>query len=188
MLSPDEAVAIAVFVDIGLKIGAQTFEGVREGDRLYYSWEHLGEGEFPTGANMFYLMMNFFEYFLLAWYCDFCVSFDAGQPQPWYFPLVPSFWCRRPGAERACCCCELAPAAGPFVGMEMNPVVVSGSVPALRVRQLGKTFHTGCCGRNKCSNMGAVHALKDCTFDIDNNHVFCLLGPNGGTRTHHLLF
>ena len=183
-----------VFIDIGMEIGTQDFEGVLEGDRLYYSWSNLGEGDFPTGSNLWYLLMNFVEYGLLAWYLDLLVTSDAGRPQPWYFPFLPSFWCKRrkQRSPKGAAAGFHGGGSGAGAGgrLEMNPVQsgslgnggpLAGQSVALRVDGLDKTFRVGqCCGRASSSD---VHALKDCSFEIKNGRVFCLLGPNGAGKT-----
>ena len=49
-----------------------------------------------TGALYGMLFLDICMYLVLAWYFNQVVPWaEYGSPKPWYFPFVPSFWCRR---------------------------------------------------------------------------------------------
>lgn len=167
-----------LFVGIGMKIGQENYEGMLDesaGPVLYYSWSDLCSGEYPLLDNMFYLVMNFFEWFFAAWYLDYILTADNGKPQPCYFLCLPSFWgCSSKRGDKA------ATASGrSFVGVDIAGLGLSAQ-PAIQVSGLDKTFRTGSCGRPSKTD---VHALKAMDLTIRNQRVYCLLGPNGAGKT-----
>ena len=171
-----------IFVGIGFSIGEQSYMGMLgEDNSFYFSWEHLITGEFPLSDNLFFLVMNFLEYGFAAWYLDYIFTSDAGRPQPFYFPLLPSFWCPSKkkktsplGASRSFA--DL----GDVLEQDMNPTHSSNTAPAIQVVGLEKVFRTGTCGVRSAND---VHALKGFDLTVKQNRVFCLLGPNGAGKT-----
>ena len=126
--------------------------------------------------------MNFLEYGLVAWYLDYILTSDAGRPQPWYFPWMPSFWF--PSMKKKKSTLDGLGSSsfadiGDAVEHDVNPAH-SSSDAAVQVVGLEKVFRTGTCG---ISSANDVHAVKQLDLTIKQNRIFCLLGPNGAGKT-----
>ena len=44
---------------------------------------------------MVMFVVDSFLYGLIAWYVETVFPGDSSVPQPWYFPVLPSYWCGR---------------------------------------------------------------------------------------------
>eukprot|EP01043_Picozoa_sp_COSAG02_P058022 COSAG02_NODE_7149_length_3156_cov_1.175990_1_plen_272_part_10 len=170
-----------VFIGIGFSIGEQSYQGMLSEDTsFYFNWEHLIAGEFPLSDNLFYLVMNFLEYGVAAWYLDYILTSDAGKSQPFYFPCLPSFWCPSMRKKSSTLSGGASFANLGVVEQDMNPTHGSGTTPAIVARDLEKVFRAGTCGVQSAND---VHALKDFNLTVKTNRVYCLLGPNGAGKS-----
>ena len=113
-------------------------------------------------------------------YLDYVLTSDAGKPQPFYFPCMPSFWCtsRRRKQQPLAHSGSFAD-LGALGGGDVNPAHDPRQAAVL-VTGLDKVFRTGTCGTSSSDD---VHALKEFDLTIRHNRVYCLLGPNGAGKT-----
>lgn len=46
----------------------------------------------PTITNIYYQLMDFCIYAIMAWYIENVFPGEFGTPKPWFFFLMPSYW------------------------------------------------------------------------------------------------
>ena len=89
--------ASCLLSNVGMAMGAQLigkFEGAGTGSQ----WSNLNQGpsiddDLTLGLVMVMLAVDSLIYGLIAWYIEAVFPGDYGVPQPWYFPVLPSYWC-----------------------------------------------------------------------------------------------
>ena len=123
------------------------------------------------------LVVDIFLYCAIAFYVETVKPGDFGVAQPFYFPLMPSFWFPSikssvtgfdPNAPR-----EEAPIPqyANSSWFEKSDGVVSSLNPIVQIRDLTRKFSKG------------KTAVDSLSFDLFENQVTCLLGHNGSGKT-----
>ena len=89
--------ASCLLSNVAMAMGTQLigdFEGAGIGSR----WSNLNQGpsiddDLTLGLVMVMLAVDSLIYGLIAWYVEAVFPGDYGVPQPWYFPVLSSYWC-----------------------------------------------------------------------------------------------
>ena len=82
-----------------MAMGAQLI-GKFEGAGIGSQWSNLTRGpsiddSLSLGLVMVMLVVDALIYGLITWYIEAVFPGDYGVPQPWYFPVLPGYWCGR---------------------------------------------------------------------------------------------
>lgn len=89
--------ASCLLSNVAMSMGAQLI-GKFEGAGTGAQWSNLNQGpsiddDFTLGLVLVMFVVDSFIYGLIAWYVEAVFPGDYGVPQPWYFPVLPSYWC-----------------------------------------------------------------------------------------------
>ena len=89
--------ASCLLSNVAMSMGAQLI-GKFEGSGSGVNWSNLNEGPSVDDSLTFGLVLVMFVvdsvfYGLVAWYVEAVFPGNYGVPQPWYFPVLPSYWC-----------------------------------------------------------------------------------------------
>lgn len=89
--------ASCLLSNVAMAMGAQLI-GKFEGAGTGAQWSNLNQGpsiddDFTLGLVFVMLIVDSLIYGLIAWYIEAVFPGDYGVPQPWYFPVMPSYWC-----------------------------------------------------------------------------------------------
>ncbi|XP_059176011.1 phospholipid-transporting ATPase ABCA3-like [Physella acuta] len=147
------------------------FEGVGSGIQL--STLNSGVSVDDDFSMMFVLIMLIVDsviHCLIAWYIEAVFPGDYGVPQPWYFPVLKSYW--------GCC-------HSPLDYTELDDAVNVGQDPSLfekepnehagiRIRNLRKVYGSG--KKKKV-------AVAGMTLNMYEGQITALLGHNGAGKT-----
>ncbi|XP_013772633.2 ATP-binding cassette sub-family A member 3-like [Limulus polyphemus] len=147
-----------------------TFESFKEGA----TWTNLGKAALPgdnltLGGIMGMMIASLVVYGVIIWYVDAVWPWQFGIPKPFYFPFMPSYWCKRkpsltPKDE------ELDDTSKRNF-FEEDPVEQK---PGIILSHLSKVYGWGRQRKNAVSNV----SLK-----IYKGQITALLGHNGAGKT-----
>jgi ABC-type multidrug transport system ATPase subunit len=159
------------------------------------SWSDGGivPGYYPITEAYSWLILNFFMYLILTWYCDEVIPGAVGVKRPWYFPFTLSYWIdnskssrrdsKRLARTRSLDLNEYQPSADPTVRQEELAVESSNfgerNVKVV-VKRLNKTFDSGI--SLSCSRTSFT-AVNGVSYAIDDGELLCMLGHNGAGKT-----
>uniref|UniRef100_A0A673NG98 ATP-binding cassette sub-family A member 3-like n=1 Tax=Sinocyclocheilus rhinocerous TaxID=307959 RepID=A0A673NG98_9TELE len=141
-------------------------------------WHNLFEpvtvdDDFSLAQVLGLLLVDSVLYGLVAWYMEAVFPGEYGVPRPWYFFILPSYWCSSPRvallkekeeeeeAEKV--------SKGEFI--EAEP---AGLVSGVKIKHLAKVFKVG----NKTKE-----AVRDLTLNMFEGQITVLLGHNGAGKT-----
>ncbi|KAF7698247.1 phospholipid-transporting ATPase ABCA3 [Silurus meridionalis] len=177
LLSHAQKVSACLISNVAMAMGAQLI-GMFEGKGTGIQWRNLFEpvtvdDDFSLAQVLGLLLLDAILYSLVAWYMEAVFPGEYGVPRPWYFFILPSYWCNSPrvtllkekeeeeDAEKAL--------KGEF--MEEEP---TGLVSGVKIKHLAKVFKMG----NKTKE-----AVKDLTLNMFEGQITVLLGHNGAGKT-----
>ncbi|XP_030646569.1 ATP-binding cassette sub-family A member 3 [Chanos chanos] len=177
LLSHAHKVSACLISNVAMAMGAQLI-GMFEGKGTGIQWSNLFEpvtvdDDFSLAQVLGLLLLDAILYGLVAWYVEAVFPGEYGVPLPWYFFLLPSYWCSSPrvallkekeeeeDAEKAL--------KGEF--MEEEP---AGLVSGIKIKHLAKAFKVG----NKTKE-----AVRDLTLNMFEGQITVLLGHNGAGKT-----
>lgn len=177
LLSHAQKVSACLISNVAMAMGAQLI-GMFEGKGTGIQWHNLFEAvtvddDFSLAQVIGLLLLDALLYGLVAWYVEAVFPGEYGVPQPWYFFILPSYWCSSPrvaflkekedeeDAEKA--------SKGEF--MEEEP---AGLVAGVKIKRLAKVFKVG----NK-----SKEAVRDLTLNMFEGQITVLLGHNGAGKT-----
>ncbi|XP_066497951.1 phospholipid-transporting ATPase ABCA3 [Hoplias malabaricus] len=177
LLSHAQKVSACLISNVALAMGAQLI-GMFEGKGTGIQWRNLFEpvtvdDDFSLAQVFGLLLLDTLLYGLVAWYVEAVFPGEYGVPRPWYFFVLPSYWCSSPrvallkekeeeeDAEKAL--------KGEF--FEEEP---AGLVSGVKIKHLAKVFKVG----NKTKE-----AVKDLTVNMFEGQITVLLGHNGAGKT-----
>ena len=89
--------ASCLLSNVAMSLGAQLI-GKFEGEGTGVQWSNLNHGpsiddDLTLGYVFWMFAVDSVVYGLIAWYVEAVFPGDYGVPQPWYFPVLPSYWC-----------------------------------------------------------------------------------------------
>uniref|UniRef100_A0A8C5UF57 ATP binding cassette subfamily A member 3 n=1 Tax=Malurus cyaneus samueli TaxID=2593467 RepID=A0A8C5UF57_9PASS len=119
------------------------------------------------------LLLDSVLYGVVAWYVEAVFPGEYGVPQPWYFFLTPSYWCRRP---RTVVGKEKEEEEDPEKALKSQYIEEEPAdlVSGIKIKHLSKVFKVG----NKTKE-----AVKNLTVNMYEGQITVLLGHNGAGKT-----
>uniref|UniRef100_A0A671T4P6 ABC transporter domain-containing protein n=1 Tax=Sinocyclocheilus anshuiensis TaxID=1608454 RepID=A0A671T4P6_9TELE len=177
LLSHAQKVSACLISNVAMAMGAQLI-GMFESKGTGIQWHNLFEpvtvdDDFSLAQVLGLLLLDSVLYGLVAWYMEAVFPGEYGVPRPWYFFILPSYWCSSPRvallkekeeeeeAEKV--------SKGEFI--EEEP---AGLVSGVKIKHLAKVFKVG----NKTKE-----AVRDLTLNMFEGQITVLLGHNGAGKT-----
>ncbi|XP_034045422.1 ATP-binding cassette sub-family A member 3 [Thalassophryne amazonica] len=177
LLSHSQKVSACLISNVAMAMGAQLI-GMYEGKGIGIQWSNLFESvtvddDFTLAQVLTLLLFDALLYGLVAWYMEAVFPGEYGVPLPYYFFVLPSYWCSSPrmalvkekeeeeDAEKAL--------KGEFI--EEEP---AGLVSGIKIKHLAKEFKVGNQTRQ---------AVQDLTMNMFEGQITVLLGHNGAGKT-----
>uniref|UniRef100_A0A673NHT1 ATP-binding cassette sub-family A member 3-like n=1 Tax=Sinocyclocheilus rhinocerous TaxID=307959 RepID=A0A673NHT1_9TELE len=177
LLSHAQKVSACLISNVAMAMGAQLI-GMFESKGTGIQWHNLFEpvtvdDDFSLAQVLGLLLVDSVLYGLVAWYMEAVFPGEYGVPRPWYFFILPSYWCSSPRvallkekeeeeeAEKV--------SKGEFI--EAEP---AGLVSGVKIKHLAKVFKVG----NKTKE-----AVRDLTLNMFEGQITVLLGHNGAGKT-----
>ena len=98
-MSLEAKTASCLLSNVAMSLGAQLI-GKYEGTGKGVQWSNLNQrisvdDDFTLGLVLVMFVVDSIIYGLIAWYVEAVSPGDYGVPQPWYFPVLSSYWCGR---------------------------------------------------------------------------------------------
>ncbi|XP_066292809.1 phospholipid-transporting ATPase ABCA3-like isoform X1 [Branchiostoma lanceolatum] len=178
-----QKMASCLLSNTGMAMGGQVI-GMFEGTGAGVQWSTINTGvsvddDFTMLHVFLMLILDSVLYCMVAWYIEAVFPGDYGVPQPWYFPVLRSYWC---GSNKSDFVDEDDNETTPLLSgekhsdnqgeyFEINPANLKAGV---RIRNLRKTFGTG---KKKKTAVGGI------TMDMYEGQITALLGHNGAGKT-----
>nr|KAF6488605.1 ATP binding cassette subfamily A member 3 [Molossus molossus] len=130
------------------------------------------DDDFSFGQVLGMLLLDSVLYGLVTWYVEAILPGQFGVPQPWYFFIMPSYWCGHPrtvlGKEEEDQDPEKALRTEYF---EAEP---ESLVAGIKIKHISKVFKVG----NK-----SKAAVRDLNLNLYEGQITVLLGHNGAGKT-----
>ncbi|XP_076318605.1 phospholipid-transporting ATPase ABCA3-like isoform X2 [Tachypleus tridentatus] len=147
-----------------------TFESYKEGA----TWANIGKAALPgdnltLGGIMGIMIASLVVYGVIIWYVDAVWPWQFGIPKPVYFPLMPSYWCKRKSSLT--CNVEELDDSSKRNFFEEDP---AEQEPGIVISNLSKVFGWGSRRKNAVSNV---------CLNIYKGQITALLGHNGAGKT-----
>ncbi|XP_012866697.1 PREDICTED: ATP-binding cassette sub-family A member 3 [Dipodomys ordii] len=162
--------------NVAMAMGAQLI-GKFEAKGTGIQWRDLlspvnVDDDFCFGQVLGMLLLDSVLYGLVTWYVEAVFPGQFGVPQPWYFFLMPSYWCGSPrtvvGKEEEDSDPEKALRTEYF---EAEP---EDLVAGLKIKHLSKVFRVG--NKDKA-------VVRDLNLNLYEGQITVLLGHNGAGKT-----
>ncbi|XP_023377237.1 ATP-binding cassette sub-family A member 3 [Pteropus vampyrus] len=162
--------------NVAMAMGAQLI-GKFEAKGTGIQWQDLlspvnVDDDFSFGQVLGMLLLDSILYGLVTWYVEAVLPGQFGVPQPWYFFIMPSYWCGRPrtvlGKEEEDDDPEKALRTEYF---EAEP---EDLVAGIKIKHVSKVFRVG--------NKGKA-AVRDLNLNLYEGQITVLLGHNGAGKT-----
>ena len=121
--------ASCLLSNVAMSLGAQLI-GKYEGAGTGVQWSNLNQrisvdDDFTLGLVLVMFVVDSVIYGLIAWYVEAVSPGDYGVPQPWYFPVLSTYWCGRSKKVRIL---EIVPITGCFKS-SLRFVFFEGFIP-----------------------------------------------------------
>uniref|UniRef100_A0A8C6DPH6 ATP binding cassette subfamily A member 3 n=1 Tax=Moschus moschiferus TaxID=68415 RepID=A0A8C6DPH6_MOSMO len=130
------------------------------------------DDDFTFGQVLGMLLLDSVLYGLVTWYVEAVLPGQFGVPQPWYFFILPSYWCGRPrtalGKE------EEDDDPEKVLRTEYFEAEPEDLVAGIKIKHVSKVFRVG--------NKGKV-AVRDLNLNLYEGQITVLLGHNGAGKT-----
>uniref|UniRef100_A0A3Q2H1J1 ATP binding cassette subfamily A member 3 n=1 Tax=Equus caballus TaxID=9796 RepID=A0A3Q2H1J1_HORSE len=162
--------------NVAMAMGAQLI-GKFEAKGTGVQWRDLlspvnVDDDFSFGQVLGMLLLDSILYGLVTWYVEAVLPGQFGVPQPWYFFIMPSYWCGLPrtvfGKEEDDDDPEKALRTEYF---EAEP---EDLVAGIKIKHVSKVFKVG--------NKGKA-AVRDLNLNLYEGQITVLLGHNGAGKT-----
>ncbi|XP_058536334.1 phospholipid-transporting ATPase ABCA3 [Ochotona princeps] len=161
--------------NVAMAMGAQLI-GKFEAKGTGIQWRDLlspvsVDDDFCFGQVLGMLLLDSVLYGLVTWYVEAVFPGQFGMPQPWYFFIMPSYWCASPrtatGKEE-----DADPEKGiPTEHCEAEPEAL---LAGIKIKHLSKVFQVGHKDRA---------AVRDLSLNLYEGQITVLLGHNGAGKT-----
>lgn len=161
--------------NVAMAMGAQLI-GKFEAKGTGIQWRDLlspvsVDDDFCFGHVLGLLLLDSVLYGLVTWYVEAVFPGQFGVPQPWYFFIMPSYWCGSPRAALGKEEDADPEKALPTEHCEAEPEAL---VAGIKIKHLSKVFRVG----NKDRA-----AVRDLNLNLYEGQVTVLLGHNGAGKT-----
>ncbi|XP_026071364.1 ATP-binding cassette sub-family A member 3-like isoform X1 [Carassius auratus] len=177
LLSHAQKVSACLISNVAMAMGAQLI-GMFEGKGTGIQWHNLFEpvtvdDDFSLAQVLGLLLLDSVLYALVTWYVEAVFPGEYGVPRPWYFFILPSYWCSSPRVsllkekEDE----EEAEKVSKGEYFEEEPAGLDSGV---KIKHLAKVFKVG----NKTKE-----AVRDLTLNMFEGQITVLLGHNGAGKT-----
>ncbi|XP_010838764.1 PREDICTED: LOW QUALITY PROTEIN: ATP-binding cassette sub-family A member 3 [Bison bison bison] len=162
--------------NVAMAMGAQLI-GKFEAKGTGIQWRDLlspvnVDDDFTFGQVLGMLLLDSVLYGLVAWYVEAVLPGQFGVPQPWYFFILPSYWCGRPrtalGKE------EEDDDPEKVLRTEYFEAEPEDLVAGIKIKHVSKVFRAG--------NKGKA-AVRDLNLNLYEGQITVLLGHNGAGKT-----
>uniref|UniRef100_A0AAY4BFC7 ABC transporter domain-containing protein n=1 Tax=Denticeps clupeoides TaxID=299321 RepID=A0AAY4BFC7_9TELE len=177
LLSYAQKASACLISNVAMAMGAQLI-GMFEGKGSGIQWSTMFEpvtvdDDFSLGQVMAMLLLDAVLYGLVAWYVEAVFPGEYGVPLPWYFFLLPSYWC---GTPRVAMLKEKEEEEDSEKAMksEFFEEEPSGLVSGVKIKHLAKVFRMG--SKSK-------EAVRDLTLNMFEGQITVLLGHNGAGKS-----
>ncbi|XP_077172968.1 phospholipid-transporting ATPase ABCA3 [Paroedura picta] len=163
--------------NVGMAMGAQLI-GMFEGKGTGVQWRDLMkpvsvDDNFTLAHVLGMLLLDSVLYGLVAWYVEAVFPGEYGIPQPWYFFVMPAYWC---GTAQTVLGKEKEEEEDPEKALKSQYIEEEPSdlVSGIKIKHLSKVFKVG----NK-----SKEAVRDLTLNMYEGQITVLLGHNGAGKT-----
>ncbi|XP_053412499.1 phospholipid-transporting ATPase ABCA3 [Nycticebus coucang] len=162
--------------NVAMAMGAQLI-GKFEAKGTGIQWQDLlspvsVDDDFCFGHVLGMLLLDSVLYGLATWYVEAVFPGQFGVPQPWYFFVMPSYWCGTPrtiiGKE------EEDSDPEKVLGTEYFEAEPEDLVAGIKIKHLSKVFRVG--NKDKA-------AVRDLNLNLYEGQITVLLGHNGAGKT-----
>ncbi|KAJ1067367.1 hypothetical protein K5549_010485 [Capra hircus] len=162
--------------NVAMAMGAQLI-GKFEAKGTGIQWRDLlspvnVDDDFTFGQVLGMLLLDSVLYGLVTWYVEAVLPGQFGVPQPWYFFILPSYWCGRPrtvlGKE------EEDDDPEKVLRTEYFEAEPEDLVAGIKIKHVSKVFRVG--------NKGKA-AVRDLNLNLYEGQITVLLGHNGAGKT-----
>ncbi|XP_062956081.1 phospholipid-transporting ATPase ABCA3 [Cynocephalus volans] len=162
--------------NVAMAMGAQLI-GKFEAKGTGIQWRDLlspvnVDDDFSFGQVLGMLLLDSVLYGLVTWYMEAVFPGQFGVPQPWYFFIMPSYWCGHPrmvvGKE------EEDNDPEKVLQTEYFEAEPEGLVAGIKIKHLSKVFRVG--NKDKA-------AVRDLNLNLYEGQITVLLGHNGAGKT-----
>ncbi|ETE64856.1 ATP-binding cassette sub-family A member 3, partial [Ophiophagus hannah] len=163
--------------NVAMAMGAQLIS-MFEGKGTGIQWGNLMKAvsiddNFTMAHVLGMLLLDSAIYGLVTWYMENVFPGEYGIPQPWYFFVMPSYWC---GSPQTVLGKEKEEEEDPEKALKSQFIEEEPSdlVSGIKIKHLSKVFKV----RNKTRE-----AVKDLTLNMYEGQITVLLGHNGAGKT-----
>ncbi|KAI1233942.1 hypothetical protein IHE44_0004397 [Lamprotornis superbus] len=177
LMSHSQKLASCLISNVAMAMGAQLI-GMFEGKGTGIQWRDLMkpvsvDDNFTLAQVLGMLLLDSVLYGVVAWYVEAVFPGEYGVPQPWYFFLMPSYWCGQP---RTVVGKEKEEEEDPEKALKSQYIEEEPAdlVSGIKIKHLSKVFKVG----NKTKE-----AVKDLTVNMYEGQITVLLGHNGAGKT-----
>ncbi|KAM9057549.1 phospholipid-transporting ATPase ABCA3 isoform 3-T10 [Megaptera novaeangliae] len=162
--------------NVAMAMGAQLI-GKFEAKGTGVQWRDLlspvnVDDDFSFGQVLGMLLLDSVLYSLVTWYVEAVLPGQFGVPQPWYFFILPSYWCGHPrtvlGKE------EEDDDPEKVLRTEYFEAEPEDLVAGIKIKHVSKVFRVG--------NKGKA-AVRDLNLNLYEGQITVLLGHNGAGKT-----
>ncbi|KAM9305170.1 phospholipid-transporting ATPase ABCA3 [Gastrophryne carolinensis] len=177
MMTHSEKLVSCLISNVGMAMGAQLI-GMFEGKGTGAQWSNVMtpvsvDDNFTLGQVLGMLLLDSILYSVIGWYVESVMPGDYGVPQPWYFPLLPSYWC---GTPRNAEIWEKEDDEEPEKALKREYLEEEPSelIPGVRIKHLTKAFRVN--GKRRI-------AVRDLSLNMYEGQITVLLGHNGAGKS-----
>ncbi|XP_063790760.1 phospholipid-transporting ATPase ABCA3 [Pseudophryne corroboree] len=177
IITHSEKLVSCLISNVGMAMGAQLI-GMFEGKGTGAQWSNLFtpvsvDDNFTLGQVLGLLLLDSILYSIIGWYVESVMPGDYGVPQPWYFCILPSYWC---GTPRDADFIEWEDDEDPekMLRGEYLEEDPSDLITGVRIKHLTKAFRVN--GKRRV-------AVRDLTLNMYEGQITVLLGHNGAGKS-----
>lgn len=169
--------ACCLIPNLGMSLGAMVM-GKFEGTGIGVHWDNLYSGasvddDFSMGVVFQMMIISSIMFGILAWYIEAVFPGEFGSPQPWYFPVLRSYWC---GSYKKVTVDENAPLLGANRDVQNDKFEKDpdGLDVGIDIKDLRKVYD---------GETGKKIAVNDVSLKMYEGQITVLLGHNGAGKT-----
>ncbi|XP_055991191.1 phospholipid-transporting ATPase ABCA3 [Sorex fumeus] len=175
-MTQNQKLVSCLLSNMAMAMGAQLL-GKFEAKGVGVQWRDLlspvnVDDNFSFGHALGMLLLDSLLYCLVAWYADAVLPGQFGMPQPWYFFLLPSYWCGGPRAALGKEDEDEDPEKA--ANTEYFEAEPEDLVAGIKIKHVSKLFCVG--SKDKA-------AVRDLSLNMYEGQITVLLGHNGAGKT-----